>query len=149
MPASLLEIKTGDIAGLQKRLNAAALSPADRTALLKGLAFEVEQQSQPRFDTKTDPSGARWKDIAASTKRYLDKYFPRSRPPLWRTGELRDSIDSWLKDTFSIVVGATKDYASFLQDGTSRMVAREMFGIGDEDAQALIREIDSFLAGRL
>jgi phage gpG-like protein len=149
MAGTQVEIGVNELKALSERLNNAKLSPAEADRLLRSLATEVETQSQDRFDTKTDPEGNDWKAIAESTRKYLERYFPAAQPPLVRTGEYRDSVESQIMGGMKILVGSAKEYSGFLQDGTRNMEARKVFGIGAADIADLTRLTRDFLEALL
>jgi len=149
MGGSCVELNLNEIKTLQTLFEKAALSSEEKEQLLTNLAVEVEQQTLVRFETKLDPEEKKWEAIADSTRKYLDKYFPQAKPPLLRTGELRDSVESQLKNSEAILIGSAKEYASYIQDGTKKMPARQIFGLGKGDYPELIKIANDFLAERL
>ena len=145
MGAANVSVNIKEIEALAKKLNRYALTSAQETALLKSLGVEIEAQISERIEsTKRDPQGKTWADIADKTRRYLLKHFPSARPPLWRTGELLDTIDSQVSGGV-LLTGATKEYAGFLQEGTKRMPARPFIGLSAQDIADLADLIDVWL----
>ena len=148
MSGSCVELNLKEVKVLQALFEKAKLSTAEKEQLLTNLSVEVEMQTLDRFDTKIDPEGKKWKPIADSTRKYLIKHFPNASL-LVRSGELRDSVESQLKNSDSIFIGSAKEYASYIQDGTSKMPARSMFGIGTGDYPALVKITTDFISARL
>ena len=145
MSAANVSVNIKEIEALAKKLNGYALTSAQETALLKRLGVEIEAQISERIEsTKRDPEGKTWADIADKTRRYLLKHFPSARPPLWRTGELLDTIESQVSGGV-LLTGATKEYAGFLQEGTKRMPARPFIGLSTQDIGDLADLIDVWL----
>ena len=157
MSGSCVELNLKEVKVLQALFEKAKLSTAEKEQLLTNLSVEVEMQTLDRFDTKIDPEGKKWKPIADSTRKYLNKYFGgRETSLLVRTGDLRLSAGpppEGDKPVFigddSIFIGSAMEYASYIQDGTYKMPARPMFGIGTGDYPALIKITTDFLAARL
>ena len=155
MGGSAVEVNLSEVKVLQTLFEKAKLSSKEKEQLLINLSVEVESQTLERFDTKLDPEGNKWKPIADSTRKYLNRYFP-SGSLLVRTGMLRDSVGPPPKGDKpvligddSILIGSAMEYASFIQDGTSKMPARPIFGIGTGDYPALIKITTDFLSARL
>jgi phage gpG-like protein len=77
-----------------------------------------------------------WAPLAESTiEDKSRKGFPTPKP-LLRTGELRDSIEYVVHDEHNAAVGTDKDYAPFLEFGTSRIPPRSFLvssAIASED----------------
>ena len=145
MGAANVSVNIKEIEALAKKLNGYALTSAQETALLKSLGVEIEAQISERIEsTKRDPEGKTWADIADKTRRYLLKHFPSARPPLWRTGELLDTIESQVSGGV-LLTGATKEYAGYLQEGTKRMPARPFIGLSAQDIADLADLIDAWL----
>lgn len=149
MAGTHVESDVRELLSLAELLKDSALDAQDRVRLLKSLGVETERQSQDRFDTKIDPEGKRWKDIAESTHRFLARHFPQAQPPLIRTGAYRDSIESQLEGSWSIKTGSSKEYALYLQDGTKRMPARKVFGLSSSDIKDLQQITIAFLENQI
>ena len=145
MSAASVSVNIKEIEALTKKLKGYALTSAQEKRLLKSLGVEIETQISERIEsTKRDPEGKTWADIADKTRRYLLKHFPSARPPLWRTGELLDTIESQVSGGV-LLTGATKEYAGFLQEGTKRMPARPFIGLSAQDIGDLADLIDAWL----
>ncbi len=88
-------------------------------ALLADIGFELEGNIRQRFDTKTDPAGRPWAELAESTKKsYKSKYkgvVPGSL--LNRTGLMLASLAS-NADTDAVAVGFSVPYAIFHVTGS-------------------------------
>ena len=148
MGCSAVEINLTEVKVLQTLFEKAKLSSKEKEQLLINLSVEVESQTLERFDTKLDPEGNKWKPIADSTRKYLNRYFPNGSL-LVRTGMLRDSVEPQLKGDDVIIIGSAREYASYIQDGTKKMPARPIFGIGTGDYPALIKITTDFLSARI
>ena len=145
MDSANVSVNIKEIEALTKKLKGYALTPAQETALLKSLGVEIETQISERIEsTKRDPEGKTWADIAEKTRKYLVRHFPSARPPLWRTGELLDTIESQVSSGV-LLTGATKEYARYLQDGTMRLPARPFIGLSTQDISDLADLIDAWL----
>ena len=145
MGSANVSVNIKEVEALAKKLKGYALTPAQENNLLKSLGVEIETQISERIEsTKRDPEGKTWADIADKTRRYLLKHFPSARPPLWRTGELLDTIESQVSGGV-LLTGATKEYAGFLQDGTKRMPVRPFIGLSAQDIADLADLIDAWL----
>ena len=146
MSAASVSVNIKEIEALTKKLKGYALTSAQETVLLKSLGVEIETQISERIEsTKRDPEGKTWADIADKTRRYLVRHFPSARPPLWRTGELLDTIESQVSGEV-LLTGATKEYARYLQEGTKRgMPARPFVGLSAQDISDLADLIDAWL----
>jgi phage virion morphogenesis protein len=152
MASAAVSFDLREIEGLAKILNEAKLSPRERTQLLHDIGEEVVVQIQNRLTVdKEDPEGNPWQAIAEKTDRYYKKYFPEAKPPLWRKGELLDTLESQINDSWSILVGATKEYAATHQFGRpeANIPARPYLGISKDDAEEIAAIAQNFLAGRL
>ena len=145
MGASCVSVNVKEIEALAKKLKGYALTPAQEESLLKSLGVEIEAQISERIEsTKRDPEGKTWTELADKTRQYLLKHFPSARPPLWRTGELLDTIESQVSGGV-LLTGATKEYAGYLQEGTKRMPARPFIGLSAQDIADLADLIDAWL----
>ena len=149
MAGTCVDINIKEVKELAALFAEAKLSLEDKAQLLKDLAAEVLSQTLTRFDTQLDPEGRKWKPIAESTRKFLNKYFPYDTYLLVRTGELRDSVEVHPEGSETISIGSAKEYAEYIQDGTSKMPARPLFGIGTGDYPELIRITTDFLSARL
>ncbi len=50
-----------------------------------------------------------------------------------------------MKGNDAILVGSTREYAEYLQEGTKNMVARKFLGFGADDITALQDAVDEFM----
>jgi phage gpG-like protein len=143
-----VEIKLQEIDKLARKLNEFVLSGGDKTRLLNSLGELIEeQQIKERIDiTKQDPDNKKWDPWKESTQKYMQKYFSKasllSRDP---AGGLLNSIEHQMKGSDAILVGSSKEYAGYLQEGTKNMVARKFLGFGTDDITALQDAVDTFL----
>ena len=146
MGSACVSVNIKELETLTKKLKGYALTPAQENNLLKSLGVEIETQISERIEsTKRDPEGKTWAELADKTRQYLLKHFPSARPPLWRTGELLDTIESQVSGAV-LLTGTTKEYAGYLQDGTKRgMPARPFIGLSAQDISDLADVIDEWL----
>jgi phage virion morphogenesis protein len=148
---SVVEIKLQEIDKLARKLNSFVLSGGDKAALLNELGMVIEGQTKERIDTsKQKPDGGKWDPWKESTRIYIQKNFPKAellkRNP---TEGLLGSIEHQMKGSDSVLVGSSKEYAGYLQEGTKNMVAREFLGLGAADINELQDEIDNFMKGHI
>ena len=146
MGSACVSVNIKELETLTKKLKGYALTPAQENNLLKSLGVEIEAQISERIEsTKRDPERKTWAELADKTRQYLLKHFPSARPPLWRTGELLDTIESQVSGAV-LLTGATKEYAGYLQEGTKRgMPARPFIGLSAQDISDLADLIDAWL----
>lgn len=148
MSGACVSVNAKEIEALAKKLNGYALSVSDERSLLHSLGVEIESQMHERLTSiKEAPDGSKWAALAMSTKKYLQIHYPGARPPLWRTGDLIDTIESQAQGSV-LIAGATKEYAGYLQKGTKRMPARPFIGLSTEDVSELSQLIDLWLKER-
>jgi phage gpG-like protein len=145
MGSAAVEIKLQEIDKLARKLNEFVISGGDKARLLKSLGMVIEEQVKERIDiTKQDPDNKKWDPWKESTLQYLQKYFPKASL-LYREGGLLDSIEHQMKGSDTILVGSSKEYASYLQEGTNKMVARKFLGFGTDDITELQDAVDEFM----
>jgi phage virion morphogenesis protein len=168
MAGAAVSLGLQEIEGLARILNGVKLEPQDRVQLLKDIGVEMESQTQERFDTKKDPEGKPWKALAQKTQDYYRGQFPHAQPPLVIDGGLRDSLESQVPDSWSVLVGATKIYAAIHQFGGEiapknaaalyvpgygtlqkvNIPARPYLGVSGQDAGDIAAIAQRFVAGR-
>jgi phage gpG-like protein len=144
---SAVEIKLQEIDKLARKLNEFVLSGGDKSELLNSLGMVIEEQVKQRIDiTKKNPQGDKWDPWKESTRIYMQKYFPAAKL-LWRDPAegLLNSIEHQLSGSDSVLVGSSKEYSVFLQEGTKNMVAREFLGFGTDDITELQDAVDEFM----
>jgi len=147
MGSAAVEIKLQEIDKLARKLNEFVLSGGDKARLLDSLGMVIEEQVKERIDiTKQDPDNKKWDPWKESTQKYMQKYFPKAsllyRDP---SAGLLNSIEHQMKGSDTILVGSTKEYAEYLQEGTKNMVARKFLGFGTDDITALQDAVDEFM----
>jgi phage virion morphogenesis protein len=168
MAGAAIELGLKEVEGLARILNGVKLESRDRVQLLTDIGVEMESRTQERFDTKKDPEGKPWAAPAQRTRDYYRERFPHARPPLVIDGGLRDSIESQVPDSWSVLVGATKIYAAIHQWGGEivpknapalyvpgygklkkvNIPARPYLGISGQDAADIAAIAQGFVAGR-
>jgi len=141
-----VEIKLQEIDKLARKLNEFVLSGGDKTRLLNSLGKLIEeQQIKERIDTtKKDPDNVKWDPWKESTQKFMQKY-SKGSSLLNREGGLLDSIEHQMKGSDAILVGSSKEYASYLQEGTKNMVARKFLGFGTDNIIELQNAVDEFM----
>ncbi len=146
MGSAAVEIKLQEIDKLARKLNEFVLSGGDKARLLNSLGELIEeQQIKERIETtKQDPDNVKWDPWKESTEKYLQKHFPKSSL-LFREGFLLNSIEHQMKGNDTILVGSTREYAEYLQEGTKNMDARKFLGFGADDITALQDAVDEFM----
>jgi len=142
-----VEIKLQEIDKLQRKLNEFVLSGGDKERLLNSLGMVIEEQTKERIDiTKQDPDNKKWDPWKESTQKYMQKYFPKAsllyRDP---SGGLLNSIEHQMKGSDAVLVGSSKEYAGYLQEGTKNMVARKFLGFGTDNIIELQNAVDEFM----
>jgi phage virion morphogenesis protein len=168
MAGAAVELGLKEVEGLARILNGVKLESQDRVQLLKDIGVEMEAQTQERFDAKKDPGGKPWAALAQRTLDYYRGHFPHAQPPLVIDGGLRDSIESQVPDSWSVVVGATKIYGAIHQWGGEivpktaaalyvpgygklkkvNIPARPYLGVSGQDAADIAAIAQGFVAGR-
>ena len=81
---------------------------------------------------KHEPDGKAWAPWAASTREAREKKGNVGQGLLWDKGTYLASIQSSATIN-SIIIGSNDRVAKWLQEGTTRMPARPVFGWSDED----------------
>jgi len=148
MGSAAVEIKLQEIDRLAHKLNEFVMSGGDKERLLNSLGELIEeQQIKERIDiTKCNPEGRKWDPWKESTEKYMRKYFPKASLLYRDPAEgLLGSIEHQMKGSDTILVGSTREYASYLQEGTKKMAARKFLGFGADDITALQDAVDEFM----
>lgn len=168
----MAEFLSIEVTGNQELLRdlAQALKRLDRPGdLMRALGARLEANIQERFDTKRDPDGNRWAELAPSTRKRYDKQDiaksgkyrgqVRSRGTLLeRTRQMRQSLTSAAGDDY-VEVGMSRlsdggkwSIPLLHETGTRRMPRRGIFfsdpnsgTLGADDEAALSEEITAFL----
>jgi phage gpG-like protein len=84
------------------------------------------------MDEKDDPEGQPWSEWTASTREYREKKGNARFGLLWDSGGLLAAMRVQAGQR-SVTVSNASPHAGFLQDGTSKMVARPILGWTNED----------------
>jgi phage virion morphogenesis protein len=138
-----------ELDGVRAILQKAALSSADRDALLDSVGNIVQKQTEDRFAEQIDPEGNKWKVLAQKTHDYyIKKGWGKTRFLLIGEGNLRSQI-IYEKSGWSVLVGSALEYAATHQFGRGNIPARPYLGISAENAAELAVEIQGYLASRL
>jgi phage gpG-like protein len=150
MGGAAVEIKLQEIDKLARKLNEFVLSGGDKARLLNSLGMVIENQEKGRIEiTKKNPDNEKWDPWKESTQRYMKEYFP-SASLLYRdpAGGLLNSIEHQMRGNDTVLVGSSKEYAEYLQEGTKNMVARKFLGFGTDDITELQDAVDEFMKGQ-
>ena len=143
MGSAAVEVNLREADKLALKLNAFALSDSDRTRLLKSLGMAVEEQTKARFDIEQNPQGDPWRELTEAYKKR--KALKSSGGILEREGLMRQSIESQLKGSDTVVVGSPMEYAGYHQEAKSEKRRREFLGFGTDDIAELQNEVDRFM----
>ena len=146
-----VEIKLQEIERLQKKLNSFVMSGGDKDSLLTSLGEVIEEQIKERIEiTKMDPAGRKWDPWKESTQKFMQKYH-RKASLLYRDPAegLLNSIEHQMTGSDSVLIGSSKEYSVFLQEGTKKMVARKFLGLGTDDITDLQNKVDEFMARKI
>ncbi|MGL4987393.1 MAG: phage virion morphogenesis protein [Treponemataceae bacterium] len=142
--ANFATVDIKEISALKKTLEELRLSDRDSQRLMGDIGVELESSMSERIAReKTSPDGKAWAKIKDST-RALYKKNGTTGSLLFRKGFLSNTLESQATST-SVLVGATMAYAPFLQDGTSKMVARPFIGVSKNDEHLLLCIVQDFL----
>lgn len=111
-------------------LNRLLEKTGDLTPVMNHIGAELEARIANRFETRSDPLGAPWAPLAASTK----KSYPEDGLGfvLERYGDMLRSL-SHSADATSVTVGFGQPYAAFHEFGTKHMPRR---GLLTEDPES-------------
>lgn len=112
--------------------------------ILPRLSTALEEAAAAQFDGEgVGPSG-RWKQLSAKYAQWKARVFP-GMPILQRTGALRDGLTNSSSATAirsisgdSLTYGASVDYGSLHQRGTSKMPARPPIDLGPDFEDAMV-----------
>lgn len=98
--------------------------------VMESIGQEIESRISGRFETETDPTGARWHPWADSTR----ETYPKNGNGriLERYGDMLGSLN-WQADASSVRVGFGQPYATYHEFGTKHMPRR---GLLFEDPEA-------------
>jgi len=146
----MIKFDTREIELLARRLNnGAALRPSDRVQLLKNLGAEIEDQTRERFATKESPDSEPWADLKPSTIENYTKRKFSGNTLLFLSGQLHNTIESQVQNQWSVLAGATEEYAAVHQWGWEArgIDARPYLGVGPNDEQALAGIVTTFIQG--
>jgi phage gpG-like protein len=143
-----VEIKLEEIEKLRRKLNDFVMSGGDKASLLKSLGMVVEEQTKDRIELyKETPDRNKWDPWKESTHKFLKKYFPKASLLYRSPAEgLLNSIEHQMTGSDSVLIGSSKGYAEFLQEGTRKMAARKFLGFGVTDIVELQNAVDEFMA---
>ena len=145
--ASVVEIDTKEIKSLVNKINSYALTPSQKSGLLKSLGVEIEAQTVERFDTQTDPKGDKWREL---TEKYAKQKIQDSRGGiLVREGYMRDSIESQLEGSDAVLIGSTMEYADYHQNAKEKKRIRKFLGLSVSNIADLQNAVDEFMKGKV
>jgi len=140
-----VDVKVQEIYKLLRKLDEFVLSGGDKKRLLNSLGMVIEEQTKERIDiTKQDPDNKKWDPWKEATQKFMQKY-SKGSSLLNREGGLLDSIEHQMKGSDAVLVGSSKEYAGYLQEGTKKMVARKFLGFGTDNIIELQNAVDEFM----
>lgn len=121
----------------------------DMTPLMDAIGGLMETQISNRFETMTDPGGAKWAPWAESTKaNYPDDAHGRL---LDRYGDMLRSL-THTADSKSATIGFGQPHAAYHEFGTKHMERRGLLvddpdtgELGNEDREAVLDLISAYL----
>jgi len=147
MGGAAIEVNVSEMEKLARRLNDFMLTGGDKGRLLNSLGMVVEEQTKDRVEfTKLNPEGRKWDPWKESTLRYLRRKFPKATLLNRSSSEgLLNSIEHQVKGSDSVIIGSSKEYAGFHQEGTRKMAARKFLGIGVADIAELQDAVAQFM----
>lgn len=119
-----------DFERVKKRIEEMAKRAKNLTPVLRVVAEDVRTFVDDRFESKTDPTGAAWAEMAKSTRRRRGD----DANLLIDTARLRQSIAVVVGKT-DMRVGTNVEYGAYHQLGASRLPARRFLPFspdGDE-----------------
>jgi len=147
MGSAAIEVNVSEMEKLARRLNDFMLSGGDKGRLLNSLGMVIEEQTKDRIEfTKLNPEGRKWDPWKESTRRYMQKKFKKASL-LYRDPSkgLLNSIEHQVKGSDSVIIGSSKEYAGFHQEGTRKMAARKFLGVGVADIAELQDAVARFM----
>lgn len=163
--AEFLSIEVQGLVELQQQLARAVAQIEQPDKLMDALGAILEAQIGDRFNSKTDPSGVRWAELADSTRARYDAEDTGGRGQLRRRGSLLERTREMLNSLTHNASGSAVDVGmSRLTDngkwaipllhetGTDKMPPRGIFladwvtgTLGAADEQLLMDEIATWL----
>ncbi|PNK59463.1 phage virion morphogenesis protein [Psychrobacter sp. FDAARGOS_221] len=106
----------------------------DLTPILDTIGHELTESTKERIaDEKKTPEGTAWKPLTEKYARYKSR--KSSGGLLVYTGMLLQSITYNVPTQRKVVVGATEEYAKYVQ------AERPFLGISNDDSNAIIKHI--------
>lgn len=131
---------------LQAHLNTLyARLNGDLSEPLNAVAGLLENSTRKRFETKTAPDGSKWAQLSLWTLYAKTGKNGKTRGSiLVDRGDLLRSITSHATESMA-EVGTDRVYARYLQTGTAKMPAREIFGLSDQDRADIRDELHDWL----
>lgn len=101
----------------------------------------MERETRLNFSKESDPDGAAWAGLAAST--LLQK---GTSAILRETGSLVGSVAAEPPSARSVKVSASTSYGIFHQTGTSKMPQRQFIGIGARHVAEINKIFEAYLS---
>ncbi len=111
----------------------------DLSPLMRTIGTFVLRSTEERFETKKDPSGVSWEQLAPNTEKRKGH-----SQILHELGNLEDSFSMQVFQD-SVVVGTDEKYGKYHQVGTKHMPARPFLGLSDDDKTDISDALDEFL----
>ncbi len=119
----------------------------DLTPLMQDIGVLVLRSTEHRFESKEDPDGISWEQLAPSTlqtKTNINKKNRANVGILVESGNLEDSFSMQVFQD-SVIVGTDEESGKYHQDGTVNMPARRPLGLSDEDKSGILTTLNKFI----
>ena len=150
MADELLSVTVSNTAVVDQ-LSALSQRMGNLSPVMRDIGTGLEREIRKRFASQTDPNGAAWHPLAASTK--LNRARTGARGGiLEHYGTMLESL-GWQASDKSVQVGFTQPYAVYHEFGTSKMPRRGMlFGdpttgeLGATDEALVLDLISDYLS---
>lgn len=151
MEGSLFQVDLQDRAVLDA-INGAIAKLEHTADLMADIGAQLEANAQLRFDTKTDPTGAPWPALSATTREiYTSEWFIKLNPDykagvpgtlLERTRRLRDSLafnsgEDWVEIGTSRATAGGRWEVGFLHEFGTKTMPRRGFLTADPETGTL------------
>ncbi len=135
-----MTIKVSGTADIHRKLKRLGTSLYDLRGSMMDIGNEVgKYYSNQGFNSQGGVFGAIWKPLTTSSRNQKAKKFP-GRPPLVRTGKMRDSF-TYVASNNQVLIGNSMDYFKYHQSTLPRnkLPRRQMMGVNSA-VQRIIKE---------
>ncbi len=123
----------------------------DLTPLMQDIGTLLLRSTSDRFETKEDPDGISWKQLAPSTlqtKTNINKKNRANVGILVESGNLADSFSQkGAMQVFQdrVIIGSDEEYAPYHQVGTKHMPKRPFLGLSSDDKSEILNALNEFI----